>query len=138
MIFNVDDTRIAGMRPLLPPAILIEDVPLSEAVSSQVAASRDSISRVFGGEDDRLVVVTGPCSIHDVDAAIEYAERLKPIAEELGESFRDCTRIVEETLPDPGPGEVLIRHNFAGVNGVYDQMMCLSRCSPSPSATRTC
>lgn len=96
MIFNVDDTRIAGMRPLLPPAILIEDVPLSEAVSAQVAASRESISRVFGGEDDRLVVVTGPCSIHDVDAAIEYAERLKPLAEELGDSLIVVMRVYFE------------------------------------------
>lgn len=96
MIFNVDDTRIAGMRPLLPPAILIEDVPLSEAVSAQVASSRESISRIFGGEDDRLVVVVGPCSIHDVDAALEYAERLQPVAEELRESLFVVMRVYFE------------------------------------------
>lgn len=45
----------------------------------------------------------------------------------LGEDFRACTEIIEESLSGPGPGEVLIRHHFAGVNGVYDQMMCLDR-----------
>lgn len=45
----------------------------------------------------------------------------------LGESFRSCTRIVEDPMPEPGPGEVLIRNHYAGVNGVYDQMMCLDR-----------
>jgi len=54
-------------------------------------------------------------------------ENKRIVIHELGPSFRDCTRIVEDTVADPGPGEVLVRNHFAGVNGVYDQMMCLDR-----------
>lgn len=56
----------------------------------------------------------------------------KIVIERLGESFRDCTRIVEEPVVPPGPGEVLIRHVRAGVNGVYDQMMCANRVVHTP------
>jgi NADPH-dependent curcumin reductase CurA len=51
----------------------------------------------------------------------------KIVIQRLGESFRDCTEIVAEPLRNPGPGEILVRHHYAGVNGVYDQMMCLDR-----------
>lgn len=54
-------------------------------------------------------------------------ENRKIVIERLGESFRDCTNIVTEPLREPGPKEVLVRNHFAGVNGVYDQMMCLDR-----------
>jgi NADPH-dependent curcumin reductase CurA len=54
-------------------------------------------------------------------------ENRKIVIHRLGESFRDCTRIESESLPPPGPGELRIRHHYAGVNGVYDQMMCLDR-----------
>jgi 3-deoxy-7-phosphoheptulonate synthase len=83
MISNIDDTRIVGLRPLLPPAILIEDLPLSDTVGELVSHARDSIAKVFRGEEDRLVVVVGPCSIHDVDAAVDYAGKLRPVAERL-------------------------------------------------------
>ncbi|MDA0348787.1 MAG: 3-deoxy-7-phosphoheptulonate synthase [Verrucomicrobia bacterium] len=83
MEFRIDDIRIAGLRPLLPPAILLEDFPLSERAAEKVSQSRKAIADVFHGRDDRLVVVVGPCSIHDVEAALEYAEKLRPVAERL-------------------------------------------------------
>jgi 3-deoxy-7-phosphoheptulonate synthase len=79
----IDDTRIAALRPLLPPAILIEDIPLTEKATEVVTKARQEISDVFAGRDDRLVVVVGPCSIHDPEAAIEYVEKLKPVADRL-------------------------------------------------------
>jgi 3-deoxy-7-phosphoheptulonate synthase len=73
---RVDDVRIARLRPVLPPAILIEQLPLSPASESFVYSARREVGAILHGHDDRLLVVVGPCSIHDVDAAREYGERL--------------------------------------------------------------
>ena len=71
-----DDLRIEGLRPLIPPAILMEELPVTDAASNTVVAGRRQADAIVKGEDDRLLVVVGPCSIHDVDAAIEYANLL--------------------------------------------------------------
>lgn len=84
---DTDDLRIAGLAPLLPPAILLEELPASDAATTTVYEARRAIARCLRGEDDRLVVIVGPCSIHDPAAALEYAARLKeqagPLASEL-------------------------------------------------------
>ena len=69
MFRPTDDLRIEQIRPLIPPAILMENLPLSERASTTVAESREAVARVLRQQDDRLVVVVGPCSIHDVKAA---------------------------------------------------------------------
>ena len=76
MFHSTDDERIAGYRPLIPPAILMEDMPLSETASITVVDARRAAEAIVRGDDDRLLVVAGPCSIHDPKAALEYAERL--------------------------------------------------------------
>jgi 3-deoxy-7-phosphoheptulonate synthase len=76
MLHATDDLRIERIRPLIPPAILMENLPLSEAASTTVADGRAAITKVLRGQDDRLVVIVGPCSIHDVEAAREYAAGL--------------------------------------------------------------
>jgi len=76
MFRTTDDLRIAQLRPLIPPAILMEELPITEQASGTVADARDEASRIIRGEDDRLLVVVGPCSIHDPKAALEYAGRL--------------------------------------------------------------
>ena len=76
------DLRIAGFRPLIPPAILLEELPLGDRGSETVARGRRAIVDVLHGRDDRLVVVVGPCSIHDPAAAVDYARRLKAAAEQ--------------------------------------------------------
>jgi 3-deoxy-7-phosphoheptulonate synthase len=76
MFQRTDDLRIRQMRPLIPPAILLEEIPISEQASNVVAASRAGIGDALKGQDRRLVVIAGPCSIHDPGAALEYAERL--------------------------------------------------------------
>jgi 3-deoxy-7-phosphoheptulonate synthase len=81
MFRRTDDLRITQVRPLLPPAILLEELPVTEAASNVVANSRAAIADAVIGRDPRLVVIVGPCSIHDTRAAVEYAERLKPVAE---------------------------------------------------------
>jgi 3-deoxy-7-phosphoheptulonate synthase len=80
-MFATDDVRIDKLRPLLPPAILMEELPLDEDQARQVATARTEVGDVLGGRDDRLVVVVGPCSVHDTKAALEYAGRLKLAAD---------------------------------------------------------
>ena len=80
---RIDDTRIAAVRPLMTPALLEEQLPIPEAAQALVEASRAAISRVLQGQDDRLVVVVGPCSIHDHDQAMDYARQLQAQAAAL-------------------------------------------------------
>ncbi|CAN7506205.1 3-deoxy-7-phosphoheptulonate synthase [Variovorax sp. LjRoot290] len=80
---RIDDVRIGAVRPLMTPALLQERVPVRDDTLSLVEASRAAIADVLHGRSDRLVVVVGPCSIHDHDQALEYGHRLKAVADEL-------------------------------------------------------
>ena len=88
-----DDVRIEGLRPLIPPAILMEEIHPGDEAIARIAEARKQISDIVHGKDDRLVVVAGPCSIHDADAALDYANRLK----ELRDQHRDELFIVMRT-----------------------------------------
>ncbi len=93
---RIDDTRIAAVRPLVTPALLQEWLPTPAAALALVEQSRQSISNVLHGADDRLVVVVGPCSIHDHDQAVQYAQRLKPVADELANELIVVMRVYFE------------------------------------------
>jgi 3-deoxy-7-phosphoheptulonate synthase len=80
---RIDDVRIGAVRPLITPALLQERVPVRDDTLTLVERSRRAIADVLHARDDRLVVVVGPCSIHDHDQAIEYGRRLKTVADEL-------------------------------------------------------
>ncbi|WP_374677271.1 3-deoxy-7-phosphoheptulonate synthase [Piscinibacter sp.] len=80
---RIDDVRIGAVRPLITPALLQERVPLQDDTLALVEASRSAIADVLHGRDDRLVVVVGPCSIHDHDQALEYGHQLRAAADEL-------------------------------------------------------
>ncbi len=80
---RIDDVRIGAVRPLITPALLQEWLPAPQAASDLVEASRAALARVLQGQDDRLVVVVGPCSIHDHDEALDYARRLQTEAAAL-------------------------------------------------------
>jgi 3-deoxy-7-phosphoheptulonate synthase len=73
---RVSDTRIAGYEPLLSPAALLDELPLGDAEAETVERTRAQVRAVLDGHDDRLLVVTGPCSVHDPKAALDYAVRL--------------------------------------------------------------
>ncbi len=88
--------RIAGIRPLVPPAILVEQLPLPAEGAVTVQRTRAEVSRILRGLDDRLVVVVGPCSIHDAEAAIAYARQLAPLAVELVSDLRIVMRVYFE------------------------------------------
>jgi 3-deoxy-7-phosphoheptulonate synthase len=83
MMSRTDDLRIDQIRPLIPPAIIMEEIPPSEQQMAVTAHAREAASRIVTGEDDRLLVVVGPCSIHDPQAGLEYAGRLKEVADRL-------------------------------------------------------
>ena len=93
---RIDDTRIASVRPLMTPALLEERLPATPAHLALVEASRQAISRVLQGQDDRLVVVVGPCSIHDHDQAIDYARRLKVEADRHAQDLIVVMRVYFE------------------------------------------
>lgn len=78
MLKNTDDLRIKDLRPLVSPAILMEELPITETVANLVSQTRHDAEKIIHGRDDRLIVVVGPCSIHDPKAALEYAQKLKP------------------------------------------------------------
>ncbi len=83
---RIDDVRIGAVRPLITPALLQERMPVGDATLAVVETSRTAIANVLHGRgagSDRLIVVVGPCSIHDHGEAIEYGRRLKPLADEL-------------------------------------------------------
>ncbi|MBY0409307.1 MAG: 3-deoxy-7-phosphoheptulonate synthase [Burkholderiaceae bacterium] len=80
---RIDDTRIKAVRPLITPALLQEWLPTPPAAQTLVETSRAAISQVLHGHDDRLIVVVGPCSIHDHGQAMDYARQLKVQADAL-------------------------------------------------------
>jgi 3-deoxy-7-phosphoheptulonate synthase len=84
---RIDDVRIGAVRPLISPAILHERIPVSDGILAFVETSRRAIADVLHGRDDRLIVVVGPCSIHDHDQALEYGMRLKVVADELADDL---------------------------------------------------
>lgn len=73
---STDDIRIDDIRALVPASVLLDEFPISENASRVIFNARKQISRCIHGKDDRLVIVVGPCSVHDYAAAIEYGERL--------------------------------------------------------------
>ncbi len=81
MLRPTDDLRITQVRPLIPPAILLEEIPLTERASHVVSNTRLAVAAAIEGRDPRLVIIAGPCSIHDTGAAHEYATRLAALAE---------------------------------------------------------
>ncbi|MEQ1855891.1 MAG: 3-deoxy-7-phosphoheptulonate synthase [Longimicrobiales bacterium] len=96
MFRATDDLRIQDLRPLIAPAILMEDLPITEAVSATVAQAREQIAAELWGKSDRLLVVVGPCSIHDTDAGLEYAHLLADKRRELADTLQIVMRVYFE------------------------------------------
>ncbi|MFB5185123.1 3-deoxy-7-phosphoheptulonate synthase [Yersinia intermedia] len=90
---KTDELRTARIDSLITPQQLAEKLPISERIADNVTASRKRIEKILTGEDSRLLVVVGPCSIHDLDAAIDYATRLNA----LREPYQDRLEIVMRT-----------------------------------------
>ena len=93
---RTDDLRINRVRPLIAPAILAEDIPLTDSASTVVANGRRALEAILDGRDTRLAVIVGPCSIHDPQAALEYAKRLKPLADAVAQRLLLIMRVYFE------------------------------------------
>ena len=93
---KTSDVRIRHTRPLLSPAILSEEFPLSADAAESIATYRQTIADIISGKDRRLLVVVGPCSIHDTKAALDYAQQLKPLAKKLSKQLFVVLRVYFE------------------------------------------
>jgi 3-deoxy-7-phosphoheptulonate synthase len=93
---RVRDTRIERVVELIPPAQILEDLPLDRDLEQAVIRHRSEVAGVLDGSDDRLLVVVGPCSVHDVDAAMDYARRLSASATELSDEICVAMRVYFE------------------------------------------
>jgi 3-deoxy-7-phosphoheptulonate synthase len=96
MIYATDDLRIKWTKVVLPPVFLEEELPMTDAVSATVFQTRNAICDVLAGRDKRLIVVVGPCSIHDTKAAREYATRLKEVIAEVSNELILVMRVYFE------------------------------------------
>ena len=96
MKYKTDDLRISGLQEVLPPEELHREYPITDQASDTVHGTRQSIHAILKGESDRLVVIVGPCSIHDPKAGREYATRLKPLIDELADDLCIVMRIYFE------------------------------------------
>ncbi|MDB5800886.1 MAG: phospho-2-dehydro-3-deoxyheptonate aldolase [Rhodocyclales bacterium] len=93
---HIDDVRIREIKELAPPSQIIEEFPSSERTARTTFEARNAIHRILHGADDRLLVVVGPCSIHDTDAAMEYAAKLKQQADRLQNDLLIVMRVYFE------------------------------------------
>ena len=96
MKHQTDDLRIASIRAVTTPTEILEDIPVTESASNTVYETRRAIHAILNGEDDRLLVISGPCSIHDTDAAMEYAGRLLELKKELQDNLFVIMRVYFE------------------------------------------
>ncbi|MBX2813101.1 MAG: 3-deoxy-7-phosphoheptulonate synthase [Myxococcales bacterium] len=91
-----DDVRILQLKPLIPPQILMEELPATEEIATAVRQWRSTVDDIVKQKDDRLLVVVGPCSVHDPGAAVEYARLLKACAERLQDDLFIVMRVYFE------------------------------------------
>ena len=93
---TTSDLHVVETRPLVAPALLHAELPIDPAASDTVASARRRIQAILRGDDDRMLVVVGPCSVHDVEAARDYAKRLIPIRERLKDQLEVVMRVYFE------------------------------------------
>jgi 3-deoxy-7-phosphoheptulonate synthase len=96
MPHQTDDLRIREIKELAPPSHVIRELPIEDTVSALVHDTRERIHRIIHGMDDRLVVIIGPCSIHDPKAALDYARQLKPVRDRLAADLEVVMRVYFE------------------------------------------
>src|ERR1700761_1286301 len=96
MIRRTEDLRIQWTKVVLPPAFLDEELPTTERASALVHRSREEVRAILRGEDHRLLIVVGPCSIHDTKAAREYATLLKSAIDDLSDDLCLVMRVYFE------------------------------------------
>ena len=112
------DANVESITPLDPPLEYWTKFPCSDATENQVARSRVDVARIISGDDDRLLLIVGPCSIHDTKAGLEYAGRLKRLADEVKDRVLIVMRVYFEKPRTTIGWKGLI--NDPNLNGTYD------------------
>jgi 3-deoxy-7-phosphoheptulonate synthase len=115
---HTSDTRVLGYEPLLSPAGLLEELPLGGAGEGLVEQSRAEVRAVLDGADDRLLVVAGPCSVHDPAAGLDYARHLAGLRDELASDLLIVMRVYFEKPRTVTGWKGLI--NDPGMDGSHD------------------
>src|SRR3954471_9878665 len=93
---SIDDVRIREIREVTPPDQVLREVPATESMAATVFAARQAVHRILVGADERMLVVVGPCSIHDRRSALEYADRLREISARLSGDLLILMRVYFE------------------------------------------
>ena len=93
MLSTTDDLRIRELKELSTPEEVMREVPRTLTATRVAMGARNAIHAILGGTDDRLLVIVGPCSIHDPDAAIDYATRLATLRERLADQLQIVIRV---------------------------------------------
>ncbi|MFO8065588.1 MAG: 3-deoxy-7-phosphoheptulonate synthase [Spirochaetia bacterium] len=93
---QTNDLRIKSLRPLVAPVAMKRELPMSDEINDTVVASRRAVENIIHHRDDRLLAVVGPCSIHDPDAAVEYARRLASLRERVKDTIYLVMRVYFE------------------------------------------
>ena len=120
MILRTDTSNlhVAGFQPLIAPNQLLDELPLGEPEAAIVQRSREAVRAILAGDDDRLLAVVGPCSVHDADAAVDYAGRLAKTAAELDDELCVVMRVYFEKPRTTVGWKGLI--NDPGLDGSHD------------------
>jgi len=96
MVDSTSDLHVVETRPLMSPALIHKDLPIDKAASDVVSSTRKNIQSILHGIDSRILVIVGPCSVHDVNAAIEYSNRLAPLREKYKNHLEIVMRVYFE------------------------------------------
>lgn len=115
---GTSDLHVAGFQPLIAPNALLAELPLGAARAATVSSSRAAVRRIMAGDDDRLLAVVGPCSVHDAGAAVDYAARLAKTAAELADDLLLVMRVYFEKPRTTVGWKGLI--NDPGLDGSHD------------------
>ncbi len=96
MNYITDDLRIESIKAVTSPLVICEEIPITEEAAKTTTLTRNAIHDILHGQDTRLMVITGPCSIHDINAANEYATRLKPLIDDYSDDLLIIMRVYFE------------------------------------------
>ena len=118
MLKTTDDLRITAIKPLTPPIEVMRQHPRTDKATRTVISARHAFHTILAGRDDRLAVIVGPCSIHDPQAALDYARRLLPLREQLGDRLEIIMRVYFEKPRTTVGWKGLI--NDPGLDGSFD------------------
>ena len=96
MKIKTDDLKIESIKAVTSPAVICEEISITETAAKTTAETRNAIHDILHGKDKRLIVIAGPCSIHDIDAAKEYADKLKPLIDKYSDDLLIIMRVYFE------------------------------------------